>query len=118
MAGVYLVIAWKCTYSTVAYPANAILLRNAAPNLLLMGTVNGVSASTASLCRAFGPAVSGFLYAVGLGDGVLRARMVVQCRSHYCWRIRRPAKLRIRRMMERTRSMRSLHLLPLVTEEV
>lgn len=53
----------------MAYPANAILLTNSAPSLLMLGTINGVAASTASLSRAFGPTVSGFLFSVGLRIG-------------------------------------------------
>jgi len=69
MIGVYFVVIWKCTFSTMAYPANAILLTNSAPSLLMLGTINGVAASTASLSRAFGPTVSGFLFSVGLRCG-------------------------------------------------
>ncbi|CAG8961959.1 hypothetical protein HYFRA_00013739 [Hymenoscyphus fraxineus] len=69
MAGVYVVVIWKCTFSTLAYPSNAILLTNSAPSLLLLGTINGVAASTASLCRAFGPTASGFLFSAGLSSG-------------------------------------------------
>jgi hypothetical protein len=66
---IYAIIIWKCTFATFAYPANAILLTNSAPSLLLLGTINGVAASTASLSRAFGPTVSGFLYSLGLKLG-------------------------------------------------
>lgn len=69
MIGIYFVVIWKCTFSTMAYPANAILLTNSAPSLLMLGTINGVAASTASLARAFGPTVSGFLFGVGLDAG-------------------------------------------------
>lgn len=69
MTGVYLTIIWKCTFSTLAYPSNALITMNLAPSTLTLGTVNGVSASAASLCRAFGPAISGMLYAVGLETG-------------------------------------------------
>ncbi|KAM0491727.1 hypothetical protein ACHAPB_009039 [Verticillium nonalfalfae] len=69
MAGIYFMVIWKCTFSTMAYPANAILLTNSAPNLTTLGTINGVAASTASLCRAFGPTISGFLYSIGLETG-------------------------------------------------
>ncbi|KAG9236815.1 major facilitator superfamily domain-containing protein [Amylocarpus encephaloides] len=69
MVGVYAVVIWKCTFSTMAYPSNAILLTNSAPSLLLLGTINGVAASTASLCRAFGPTVSGVLFTAGLSVG-------------------------------------------------
>jgi len=69
MAGVYGVVIWKCTFATMAYPSNAILLTNSAPSLLLLGTINGVAASTASLSRAFGPTVSGLLFTAGLNAG-------------------------------------------------
>lgn len=69
MAGVYAVVIWKCTFATMSYPSNAILLTNSAPSLLMLGTINGVAASTASLCRAFGPTASGFLFSAGLRIG-------------------------------------------------
>ncbi|OLN88320.1 putative membrane protein YCR023C-like protein 1 [Colletotrichum chlorophyti] len=69
MVGIYIVVIWKCTFSTMAYPSNAILLTNSAPSLMSLGTINGVAASTASLCRAFGPTISGFLYSLGLNTG-------------------------------------------------
>lgn len=67
--GIYILVIWKCTFSTMAYPSNAILLTNSAPTHLSLGTINGVAASTASLCRAFGPTISGFLYSLGLQTG-------------------------------------------------
>lgn len=69
MAGVYALIIWKCTCATMAYPSNAILLTNSAPSLLMLGTINGVAASTASLSRAFGPTISGILFSAGLRLG-------------------------------------------------
>ncbi|KAB5536061.1 major facilitator superfamily domain-containing protein [Coniochaeta sp. 2T2.1] len=69
LVGVYLMIIWKCTFATMAYPTNAILLTNAAPSTMTLGTINGVAASTASLCRAFGPTISGILYSMGLKTG-------------------------------------------------
>jgi len=69
MAGVYGVVIWKCTFATMAYPSNAILLTNSAPSLLMLGTINGVAASTASLSRTFGPTVSGYLFSAGLRLG-------------------------------------------------
>lgn len=69
MVGVYALVTWKCTFATMAYPSNAILLTNSAPSLLLLGTINGVAASTASLSRAFGPTVSGILFSAGLRLG-------------------------------------------------
>ncbi|KAK3902130.1 major facilitator superfamily domain-containing protein, partial [Staphylotrichum tortipilum] len=69
MASVYLIVVWKCTFSTLAYPSNAILITNSAPTTLTLGTINGAAASTASLCRALGPIISGLLYAMGLETG-------------------------------------------------
>lgn len=69
MTCLYMIVIWKCTFATMAYPSNAILLTNSAPSLLLLGTINGVAASTASLGRAFGPTVSGILYSTGLKIG-------------------------------------------------
>ena len=66
MAGLYAVLIWKCTFTTMAYPSNAILLTNSAPSLLMLGTISGVAASTASLSKAFGPTVSGFLLSARL----------------------------------------------------
>lgn len=69
MPAIYMLVIWKCTYATMAYPNNAILLANSAPTKQVLGTINGIAASTASLCRALGPTVSGFLYALGLQTG-------------------------------------------------
>jgi hypothetical protein len=69
MVGVYVLVIWKCTFATMAYPANAILLTNSTPSLLMLGTINGVAASTASLSRAFGPTVSGLMFSAGLRLG-------------------------------------------------
>ncbi|KAI0432538.1 major facilitator superfamily domain-containing protein [Xylaria sp. FL1042] len=69
MVGLAVVLAWKCTFSTIVYPSNAILTADSAPSRLALGTINGVAASTASLCRAFGPTISGILYSIGLKSG-------------------------------------------------
>ena len=69
MPAIYLLVIWKCTFATMAYPSNAILLANAAPSKQVLGTINGIAASTASLCRALGPTLSGLLYSFGLQTG-------------------------------------------------
>ncbi|KAI5463333.1 major facilitator superfamily domain-containing protein [Mariannaea sp. PMI_226] len=69
MPAIYLLVIWKCTFSTMAYPSNAILLANSAPSKDVLGTINGIAASTASLCRALGPTLSGLLYSLGLQTG-------------------------------------------------
>ncbi|KAJ2979833.1 hypothetical protein NUW58_g7100 [Xylaria curta] len=69
MVGLAAVLAWKCAFVAIVYPSNAILTADSAPSHLALGTINGVAASSASLCRAFGPTISGILYAVGLESG-------------------------------------------------
>lgn len=69
MPGVYLCLLWKITAHVFAFPSNAMLLRNSAPSLLVLGVVNGAGASTASLARAFGPTVTGLLHSWGLDIG-------------------------------------------------
>ncbi|KAG9259286.1 major facilitator superfamily domain-containing protein [Emericellopsis atlantica] len=69
MPALYILVIWKCTFSTMAYPSNAILLANSAPSKQVLGTINGIAASTASLCRALGPTISGLLYSLGLQTG-------------------------------------------------
>jgi hypothetical protein len=69
MPALYVLVIWKCTFSTMAYPSNAILLANSAPSKQVLGTINGIAASTASLCRALGPTISGLLYSLGLQTG-------------------------------------------------
>ncbi|KAF2138028.1 uncharacterized protein K452DRAFT_277718 [Aplosporella prunicola CBS 121167] len=69
MAGVLLVLFWKVTAQSLSYPSNAIMLANSAPSKKVLGTLNGVAASSASLCRAFGPTVSGLIQSAGLSLG-------------------------------------------------
>ena len=67
--GVYAAMLIKITFHVIAFPSNAILLANAAPSKAVLGTINGVAASTACLCRAFGPTVSGSIHSAGLSFG-------------------------------------------------
>jgi hypothetical protein len=69
LVGIYATVIVKCTFSTMAYPSNAILTKNAASGSLWLGTIMGVHGSAASLCRALGPTVAGLLYARGLESG-------------------------------------------------
>ncbi|KAA8906098.1 major facilitator superfamily domain-containing protein [Sphaerosporella brunnea] len=64
--GVYVVLAIKITYGVLAYPCNAILLTNSAPSLLVLGAINGIASSCASLARAISPTVTGMIYSFGL----------------------------------------------------
>ena len=69
MIGVYLCLFWRITAQVLAYPSNSILLRNYASSTLDLGVINGVAASMASLSRAFGPTISGFIHSKGLSMG-------------------------------------------------
>ena len=69
MTGVFVCLFWKVTAQVLAYPANAILLANSAPSMLVLGAINGIAASTASLSRAFGPTLSGLIHSWGLKMG-------------------------------------------------
>ena len=67
--GVMFCLLWRITAQVLAFPANAIMLTNSAPSSLVLGLVNGVAASTASLSRAFGPTTSGLIHSAGLRLG-------------------------------------------------
>ena len=69
LVGVYVCLLWRITAQVLAFPAHAILLTNSAPSMLVLGVINGVAASTASLMRAFGPTLSGVIYTAGLNMG-------------------------------------------------
>ena len=66
---IYFCLTWKITAQVLAFPSNAILLTNSAPSMLVLGAINGVAASTASLMRAFGPTVTGLIHSLGLEIG-------------------------------------------------
>ena len=69
MPGVYLCLLWKITAHVFAFPSNAILIRNSAPSLLVLGVINGAGASAASLGRALGPTMTGLMHSWGLKIG-------------------------------------------------
>ena len=71
MLGLILVLVWKVTFQALAYPSNMLLLTSAAPSLLVLGFINGVAASAASLARAIGPTVAGIIQSAGLDVGCL-----------------------------------------------
>lgn len=69
MPAAYIALISKITFHVIAFPSTAILLANAAPSSKVLGAINGAAASTASLSRAFGPTVTGFLHSKGLQSG-------------------------------------------------
>ncbi|KAL4934452.1 MFS transporter [Aspergillus undulatus] len=69
MAAAYVALISKITFHVIAFPSTAILLANAAPSSKVLGSINGAAASTASLSRALGPSLTGFLHSKGLESG-------------------------------------------------
>lgn len=71
LIGMTVLVMLHISYAATTYPSNALLLANSAPSLMVLGSINGVAASMAALCRACGPTVSGWLQSVGLERGVM-----------------------------------------------
>jgi len=67
--GIVLILAWKVTAQSLSYPSLGIMLANAAPSKKVLGTLNGAAASSASICRGFGPTVSGAIESAGYAAG-------------------------------------------------
>ena len=56
---------------TFALPANTILVNNCSPQPSVLGTVHGMAQSASSASRTIGPIAAGWLYGVGLNQGVV-----------------------------------------------
>lgn len=70
IVGICFCLFWRVTAQALTFPPNNIMLANSAPSKLVLGAINGVAGSTASLSRAFGPAITGFIHSKGLSIGV------------------------------------------------
>ena len=68
--GIVMLLMWKVTAQSLSYPSLAMMLANAAPSKKVLGTLNGTAASSASVCRGFGPTVSGAVATLGDNIGV------------------------------------------------
>ncbi|KAK6515868.1 hypothetical protein TWF281_004459 [Arthrobotrys megalospora] len=68
---IYAALSVKTIYVCLVYPVNSILLTNAAPSLLVLGTINGVAGSVASCMRAIAPVATGWLYSKGVENGAM-----------------------------------------------
>ncbi|KAF2659931.1 MFS general substrate transporter [Lophiostoma macrostomum CBS 122681] len=68
--GIVLLLVWKVTAQSLSYPSLNILLANSAPSKRVLGTLNGTAASSASVCRGFGPTISGAVATLGDNMGV------------------------------------------------
>ncbi|KAI9048534.1 hypothetical protein LZ554_007367 [Drepanopeziza brunnea f. sp. 'monogermtubi'] len=56
---------------TFASPATTILINNCSPHPSVLGTIHGIGQSASSAARTVGPAMGGWLYGVGLRNGVV-----------------------------------------------
>ncbi|RYP86785.1 hypothetical protein DL770_004856 [Monosporascus sp. CRB-9-2] len=56
---------------TIAIPSTVILLTQAAPSKKVLGTIHGGGHMLASLARAVGPALGGYVFAVGVQHGIV-----------------------------------------------
>lgn len=66
-----LVVCAQIMARTMAIPSTVILLTEAAPAKTVLGTVHGAGNMLASLARAIGPAVGGYVFALGVDEGVI-----------------------------------------------
>ncbi|OCK83370.1 MFS general substrate transporter [Lepidopterella palustris CBS 459.81] len=58
---------------TFAFPASTILLTNSASSLRTLGTLNGIATSASAIGRAFGPAIAGSAFTMGVKNGYIIA---------------------------------------------
>jgi MFS family permease len=68
---IFFVLMWKVTAKSLSYPSNNMILNEASPSKKVLGTLNGVSMSAASLARTLGPLFGGMVQAAGLRLGYL-----------------------------------------------
>lgn len=69
--GLCLAIVWKVFAQAFVLPSLQIMIAGSVPSKKVLGTINGAAASSACLCRSFGPTVSGFIQSAGLSFGCL-----------------------------------------------
>lgn len=66
-----LVVCVQIMARTMAIPSTVILLTESAPDKSVLGTVHGAGNMLASLARAVGPAAGGWVFALGVEEGVI-----------------------------------------------
>ncbi|KAI1388142.1 MFS general substrate transporter [Hypoxylon trugodes] len=66
-----LVVCAQIMARTMAIPSTVILLTEAAPSKKVLGTIHGAGNMLASLARAIGPAIGGYVFALGVEEGVI-----------------------------------------------
>lgn len=68
--GLVVLLVGKVTFQSLSYPSLAIILANSSPSKRVLGTLNGAAASSASVCRGFGPTISGAVDSLGMQLGM------------------------------------------------
>ncbi|CAE7179771.1 hypothetical protein PTNB73_03624 [Pyrenophora teres f. teres] len=63
--GLVVLLIAKVTFQSLSYPSLAIILANSSPSKKVLGTLNGVAMSSASISRGFGPTISGAVDSLG-----------------------------------------------------
>ncbi|KAI1453339.1 MFS general substrate transporter [Annulohypoxylon moriforme] len=66
-----LVVCSQIMARTMAIPSTVILLTEAAPSKTVLGTIHGAGNMLASLARTIGPAIGGYVFALGVEEGVI-----------------------------------------------
>lgn len=69
--GIFFIMVSKVTLGAFLVPSIQIILVKSAPSKKVLGTVNGFGASVATVCRGFGPIVSGAVQDEGLKVGYI-----------------------------------------------
>jgi hypothetical protein len=65
----YVALLGKITLHVICFPATNMLLANTVSSPTVLGSVNGLASSVASLSRALGPSITGLLHSKGLHSG-------------------------------------------------
>jgi MFS family permease len=68
--GLMVLLVGKVTFQSLSYPSLAIILANSSPSKRVLGTLNGAAASSASICRGFGPTISGAIDGIGQANNM------------------------------------------------
>ena len=68
--GIWVCLTVRNFTSILAYPLLLILLKEASPSPLVLGKINGLAASAAAACRTVAPPFAGYLYGVGVQQGL------------------------------------------------
>ncbi|KAI2465821.1 MFS general substrate transporter [Annulohypoxylon bovei var. microspora] len=66
-----LVVCLQIVARTMAIPSTVILLTEAAPSKTVLGTIHGAGNMLASLARTVGPAIGGYVFALGVEEGMI-----------------------------------------------